>query len=218
MIEPSEKSGEDRICALLSFHLSGSLSEEEDASFRDHLASCAACRSDMDQLSDVAAAIERHGTELSSGRSRFFDRRFLSVAAVLVFAVSALIIWRVFMSGPTGPTEVHLSLGAGAMRGEGGQPSVTVGPSTGLLLITYDPPPIGGDDRWTSIVDEAGRRVLPERSVGEVDEMGRATVPIPVSSLARAGTYSLVVRTGKAEGAGRLYTYPFTVEFSDTNP
>ncbi|MGH9869735.1 MAG: zf-HC2 domain-containing protein [Candidatus Polarisedimenticolia bacterium] len=197
------------LCELLDFHLNGSLSEKEDAAFRDHLASCLACRTSMDELVGLAAAIERHGTDLPA--SAGFPLRWLAaIAAAVLVGVALLVSWDMQAGREGVPREVHLALGDGALRGDGAHPLVTIGTGTESVVITYIPPPVS-DERNVSVVDRDNRPVHSETPVGPVDVMGRATLTLPASSLAEDGDYALVVRTRTSEGTGRVYSYPFEV-------
>lgn len=208
---------------LLSFYLNGSLEDDEREEVQAHVQVCPACAREVEEFSGIAAALEAYGA--GSRQDQAPSRRWrttgaLGLAAALLIAASLAVLWtRPWWKGiePEGSGvsgEVHLDLGAGLSRNEDRAPEVVLEASTLRVVMTFFPPARPGARYRVCVVDGEGRQVVPEESLGRLDEIGRALLRVNASALERDGPYQVLLRTESPSGEVDAYPYPFEVRRS----
>lgn len=211
----------DEARTLLEFHLNGSLTSEQDAIVRAHLESCPACMAELDELSSLAAAIERHGADTGFAAPRPWARRAALAAAMVMAASLAVYHWtppratRDDARGSAGSGEVILDLAAGSLRDRSGPPEAVLTPASRTVVISFFPPARPGARYDAKIVGDEGRTLLPAEPLAGLDAVGRATLRIPASALPPSGLCQVVVDVWTPEDGTRTFTYPFEVRRAD---
>ena len=208
---------------LLDFYVNGSLEPADIATVRSHLETCSRCALEISELSQIAAALERHGIDpASAGPRRWTARRFLWVAASLAAVSVGLYVLQSRGTG-VGPPPLddarvaHLDLGAGVPRNAQGLPQVDILRSSQALRVTLLPP-VHPRARYLASIASAGVVVCPEAPLGPLDAMGRGTITFPALALDHPGSYELILRIEARDAEGRSYRYPFEVRRTGESP
>jgi hypothetical protein len=211
----------DPSALLLEFYLNGSLEPAEGDAVRAHLESCDTCALDFETLAGLAGTMTGQG-QAPTAAARSLSAGRLALAAVLVIAVSlgtAAVLRRI--ARPAGSSaggagsEALLDLGAGAPRGERSVPRIALLPGTRSLRVRLFPPVEPGARYLASLV-QGDTVVGVETPLGPLDAMGGGSVVFPSSGIATGSSHELLLRViGSdvgADGAGRIYRYPFEIE------
>ena len=132
---------ESTLCELLPWHVNGTLDAQETAAMCEHLTQCDQCRRDFPMLRDTAAAIEndtvvalpRRGAYaaqvLPNGRrQRSGHRRAMALAAGLVLALAASVLW---VQRDSSEASYRTVTGPGAMASTDYVVAVELKPGTG---------------------------------------------------------------------------------------
>lgn len=218
-----ERECQDPSRLLLDFYVNGSLDPADSASVRAHLDICRLCTTEVEEMSQVTAALERHGIDpASAGLRRWTARRFLWVAASLAAVSIGLYLMQsrgIGVGRPAldDPREARLDLKTGVPRNEQEVPQVDIPRSRQALRVSLLPPVLPGARYFASIAS-AGVVVCPEAPLSPLDAMGRGTVTFPAPALEHAGAYELVLRIEALDATVRTYRYPFEVLRSDQRP
>jgi anti-sigma factor RsiW len=211
----------DPSALLLEFYLNGSLEPGEGDAVRAHLESCDACALDFETLAGLAGTMT--GTDQApTAAARILTGGRLALAAVLVVAVSLGIAYLerhvarpAGSSAGTAGSEALLDLGAGAPRGERSMPRIALLPGTTSIRVRLFPP-VEPEARYFASLVQGGAVVGAETPLGPLDAMGGGSVVFPSSEIATGGSHELVLRIVEsdagADGAGRIYRYPFEIE------
>ena len=214
---------------LLPFYLNGSLEGAEAAAVPAHVESCAVCSRDLDELSQVAAAIEKYGAVAAredEARSRPAPsrRRPLILAAAVLIPVIAGALWgylalsgrgRAAREGALTPTSetrvVTMDLGSGPMRGQGALPVLHLSAVTDRVRFIFFVP-VTPEGRYSAeIRDYDGSVLLPEQRLGALDSLGRARLEVSAERLGPRGERELVAYREDSGSRREAYRFPFTV-------
>ena len=191
---------------LLPFYLNGSLESEEAAAVRSHLESCATCSLELDELSQLATAIESHGT-LDPAPAR---RRPLLLAVVAAVPVLALIVWA-YLSLGTPPRTVVMDLGSGPARDPSASPFLEVSGEQEVVRFVFFVPVSPGARYSAEIRDANGSVLLPEQGLGPLDSLGRAHLEVLASRLGAEGKRELLAYREDDRSGRETYRFPFTL-------
>ncbi len=219
--------------ALLPWYVNGSLGAAEEESVRSHLASCRVCAEELEELAEIAVALEaREETDLASrvavaarwdlraaALRPWSSRGFRMAGAALLVTAAILAFYAIRIGSDSAPP-------GNAVRGEG------------IVRIDLHSPTRGDDSspmlvlaknvrevelRLTSPVNPEAVYAMELRSeVGEIvlsrpkealklDSLGRASYRIPSSVLSPSGNFILRLQEFERSGAVRDYPYPFRV-------
>ncbi|HYV85924.1 MAG TPA: zf-HC2 domain-containing protein [Patescibacteria group bacterium] len=210
---------------LLPFYLNGSLEAAEAEAVSTHLASCPECARDLDELSEIAVAIERHGAAASRAiRSPVrvemgLRSRLLLIAAALVPLIAGA-AWAWFVlrgghvapgisGGAAAPAEVVVfDLAGGPTRDQAAPPILEIPRGTARVRFVFFVPVSPGAVYAAEIRDATGRVMIPERTLGPLDALGRASLEAPAAGLVTEGSYELVA--SRAGPGNDRTTYQFT--------
>jgi hypothetical protein len=224
----------DPIRELLPFYLNGSLDAADGEVVSSHLATCAECARDLDDLSELAVAIETHGAAgggapRTSARSERASRPPWLLAAAAFLPVIALAAWAYFgqrgwrseQAGSGGVEHgagvVVLDLAGGLTRDQNGPPTLDIPQDAARIRMVFFIPVRPGAVYSAQIRDAEGRIVMPERPLGPLDALGRASFETPAASFEAEGPYELDADRDEP-GKGRTsYKFGFLVRRPERN-
>jgi len=210
---------------LLPWYLNGTLDADDEARVRTHLDVCAVCADELDVLSEVARGLPdlpARPTLGAIGGFRGLRRAPWIIAASL--AVPALLgIYWAGLGFPRGSTQLRpaidrpggfgltavISLGPGAMRGEGSHPVLVMTPGMERVVVTFRLPVVPDTPLALELQDVNGGVLAREGLVAGWDEQLDCAYSFSAAALSGPGAYKLVVRE---TASGRSYPYPFSVE------
>jgi hypothetical protein len=224
----------DPIRELLPFYLNGSLDSANAEAVSSHLAACAECARDLDDLSELAVAIETHGSAGAGARpgAAITGRALLSpwlLVAAAFLPVIALAAWAYFGQRGSRPGQagsggaesaagvVLLDLAGGLTRDRTGPPTLEIPQDAARIRIVFFIPVRPGAVYTAQIKDAEGRIVMPERALGPLDALGRATFETPAASFEAEGAYELDADRDEPGKGRTTYKFAFVVRRPERN-
>jgi Putative zinc-finger len=224
----------DPIRELVPFYLNGSLEAAEAEAVASHLAACSDCARDLDELSDLAVAIERHGAvdagarHGAAGTARASRSPWL-LAAAACLPVVALAAWaylghRGSRAEPGGRAGVEgtagvvvLDLAGGLTRDQAEPPTLDIPHGAARIRIVFFIPVRPGAIYSAQIKGPEGRVVMPERAMGPLDALGRASFETPASGFDAEGSYKLEAYRDEPGKGRTTYQFAFVVRRPERN-
>jgi hypothetical protein len=185
-------------------------------------------------MSELAFAIETHGVAgtgvVTTARNREVAARsrwllaaaaFLPVIALAAWATFGHRGWRFGQEGSGGTGDaagvVVLDLAGGLTRDQNGPPTLDIPKGTARIRFIFFIPARPGAVYTSDIRNAEGRVVVPERALGPLDALGRASFETPAASLDSEGPYELEAHR-EEPGEGRsTYQFAFVVRRLERN-
>jgi hypothetical protein len=213
---------------LLPFYLNGSLEPAEAQVVSSHLTTCPVCARELDELSELAMSIERHGAAGTGAiRTPVETRRILRTRRLLIAAALVPVIagaaWAWFMlggghgapgipGGSAGPAQVvELDLAGGPTRDQAAPPALEIPPDAVRVRFVFFVPASPEAVYTAEIRDATGRVVIPAQTLGPLDSLGRATLEAPAAELIAEGPYELVASRTESGKEPMTYRFAFVV-------